>query len=50
MVIAAPYGALGCVELRRERIDIQDKCKTMVDDKDRNKLGDSGDIKINCRW
>lgn len=48
MVIAAPYGALECVELRREDIDIQDKCKTTVSDKDVNKSGDSRGIKLNC--
>lgn len=36
MVITAPYGALGYVELRREDIDIWDKCETMVNDKDIN--------------
>lgn len=36
------------MELRREDIEMRDKCKTMVSDKDVNKSGDSGDMKINC--
>lgn len=48
MVITAPYGALGCVQLRGEDIDIWGKCETIVSDKDVNKSRDSGDIKINC--
>lgn len=45
MAITAPYG---WVKLGGENIDIQDKYQTMVSDKDINKSGDSGDIKINC--
>lgn len=48
MVITTPYGALECVELRREDIDMWDKCKAVVNGKDTNKSGDSGDTKINC--
>lgn len=48
MVITTPYGALECVELRGEDIDMWDKCKAVVSDKDINKSGGSGDIKVNC--
>lgn len=44
MAISAPYG---WVKLGGENIDIQDKYQTMMSDKDINKSGDSGDIKIN---
>lgn len=48
MVITTPYGALECVELRGEDIDMWDQCKALVNGKVINKSGDSGDIKINC--
>lgn len=49
MVITTPYEALEWVELRGEDIDMWDKCKAVVNDKDINKSGGSGDIKVKCR-
>lgn len=48
MVITTLYGALEHVKLRGENIDMWDKCKAVVSDKDINKSGGSGDIKVNC--
>lgn len=44
VVIATLYGALEHVELRGEDIDMWDKCKAVVNDKDINKSGGSGDV------